>query len=89
MGRPRALVLLLELLTLCITAGEWGWREAEAMGMPWRPSPGGLPMSVFHRDTGGVGASSDGGHHAPVLHCSLWIPGIWHYLFGDCELRGG
>lgn len=40
MGRPPALVLLLALLALCITAGEWGWREPEAVGRPWRPSPG-------------------------------------------------
>lgn len=34
MDRPRALVLLLALLTLCITAGEWGGlRKAQAMGM--------------------------------------------------------
>lgn len=41
MDKPRALVLLLALLTLCITAGELGGqREAEAVEIRWRPSLG-------------------------------------------------
>nr|XP_054352562.1 uncharacterized protein LOC129041205 isoform X2 [Pongo pygmaeus] len=39
-------------------------------------------------DPGGVGASSDGGHRALVLHHPLWVPGVWLHLPGDRELGG-
>lgn len=40
MDRPRALVLLLALLTLCITAGEWGTGEKQKMGQGGDPALG-------------------------------------------------
>lgn len=50
MDRPRALVLLLALLTLCITAGELGAGEkqktwGQVMTQPWGP-----PMPISRRD---------------------------------------
>lgn len=40
MGRPRALVLLLALLTLCITAGEWGLERSRGRGDAVETQPG-------------------------------------------------
>ena len=51
MDRPRALGLLLALLTLCITAGEWGPERPEDCRAGWRPALGLSAMPVSPRDS--------------------------------------
>lgn len=62
MDRPRALGLLWALLTLCLTAGEWGPQRSRGPGCGWRPRPGPRPCTFSRRDSGGVAAGSEGGH---------------------------
>lgn len=51
MDRPRAPVLLLALLTLCITAGELGAERSGRHGGQVETQPWGAPMSLSHRDS--------------------------------------
>ena len=87
MDRPRALGLLWALLTLCLTAGEWGPQRSRGPGYGWKPRPGPRLCTFSRRDSGGVAAGSEGGQRG-LLHRPLWIPGLGLHLPGDCELRG-
>lgn len=52
MDRPRALGLLLALLTLCITAGEWGPERGRGHGDGAETQAWVLaPVPISHRDS--------------------------------------